>query len=393
MAARGGSRPPPRGRAAPQRAAPAPVDGARARAHIRAVPKLRAAAAALLFTACQHDLHRLDDVRAPAPAPPDVVRVLLFGDFGYDTIPQGLSARALRRVTRAEPFDLAVQLGDNLYYCGPDPTRRGAETCRFSEDRATVAPGALPPDDPIFLVNERPLRGLRGRDGKPLPILLVLGNHDIGQGRSCTPPDQDHDAWMTRRACLNVARSTPEWKIPARRWVLDVGPARLVAVDTNVAVLEYGGFTYADELAFLREALAPCGPERQCFVLGHHPPAAALTWRPSRPRHGRLSALAEAADGKARAMFAGHIHTLEHLSLGGLEVFISGSTAMGAFGTFRTVFPASAIPRFATTAWGFAILEVHAGGYRVAFHDVFGEPLHCCEAGPTGRCEAVWCRG
>jgi hypothetical protein len=37
------------------------------------------------------------------------------------------------------------------------------------------------------------------------------------------------------------------------------------------------------------------------------------------------------------------------------------------------------------------VLEADAGGYRVRFIDVQGEPLHCCEAGRAGPCLPVDC--
>jgi hypothetical protein len=354
-----------------------------------------AAASLLLAASCVHDVHRIGPLGAASPAPAAAVRVLVFGDFGYPTIQQRLTARAMRRESARRPFDLALQVGDNIYRCGPDPLRPGAETCRFSADGATVEPGAAPPDDPLFLLNEAPLRGLVGRDGGPLPVFLALGNHDVETGGRCAVPGLPAHEAGRRRACLAVARRTPTWSMPARHYVLDRAGVRFVVLDTNVVVADYGGFTLEEELAFVREATAPCGPGLQCFLVGHHPPAAAHGYGKGRaPSHAvRMGRLVGAAGGRARAFFAGHVHTLEHLSLGGLEVFVSGSTAMGAFDPFRWVWPARSQLRFTTTAWGYAVLEAGAAGYRVRFADVQGEPLHCCEAGPIGPCRPVACEG
>jgi 3',5'-cyclic AMP phosphodiesterase CpdA len=356
-------------------------------------------AAAALLAGCLHDVHRVEPVLpAPPPWQPDV-RILVFGDFGHGTLLQRLVARGMRRATEAEPFDLAVQVGDNVYFCGPDPARPGAETCRFEADGATVAPGAVPPDDPLFRVNEGPLEGLRARGGGPLPTYLALGNHDIGWGGGrCVVPGLEPDEAARRRACLSVARRTPTWTMPARHYVVDRGPLRLVVVDTNVVVADYGGFTLDDELTFLREATRPCGAERVCFVVGHHPPAAVHGYGGARargrsPYAERMARLVGAAGGRAQAFFAGHVHTLEHLSLDGLDVFISGSTAMGGFMPFRVRVPARAQLRFATNAWGWAVLEVGAGRWSVAFHDYTGDPLHCCEASDGETCRPVECRG
>ena len=356
----------------------------------------RAAASATLavaLTACVHDVHRVGSLAPSTPPRESALRVLVFGDFGYRTVPQRLTARAMRRESAARPFDLAVEVGDNLYMCGPDPLRPGAETCAFSADGASLAPGALPPDDPIFLVNEAPLAGLVGRDGTPLPIFLALGNHDVATGGRCAAPSLPPEDAARRKACLSVARRTRTWTMPARHYVVDRGPVRLVVVDTNVVVGDYGGFTLADEIAFVREATAACGEDRPCFLMGHHPPAAVRGYGRGRaPAYAaRMSRLVAAAGGRVRAFFAGHVHTLEHLSLGPLEVFVSGSTAMGGFHRFRFRWPATAQARFATSAWGYAVLEADAGGYRVRFMDHDGEALHCCEAARSGACRPVEC--
>lgn len=299
--------------------------------------------------------------------------------------------------TRRRPFDLALQLGDNLYKCGPDPLRPGAETCAFEADGATVAPGAAPPDDPLFTrLNEGPLAGLRGRDGGPLQTYLALGNHDVASRGACASPGLSTEAAARRKACLSVARRTPTWAMPARHYVLDRGPLRLIVLDTNVVADDEGRFGLEAEEAFVRRAVEGCGPGRTCLLVGHHPPAAVhgygarrSPW-PTAPQR-RMARLLAAAGGKARGFLAGHVHTLEHLTLDGLEVFISGSTAMGGFMPLRTVAPARAQVRFASTAWGYAVLEAGAGWWRVAFHDDGGAERYCCEAEGDGPCRAAAC--
>jgi hypothetical protein len=167
---------------------------------------------------------------------------------------------------------------------------------------------------------------------------------------------------------------------------------RFVVVDTNVVVADYGGFTLEDELAFVRDATAPCGDGLQCFLVGHHPPASVHGYGRGRaPTYASRMARLVAAGGRARAFFGGHVHSLEHLSLGSLEVFVSGSTAMGGFGRFRWRWPAASRLHFATSAWGYAVLEAGAEGYRVRFADTSGNALHCCAAERTGPCRPVEC--
>jgi hypothetical protein len=198
-----------------------------------------------------------------------------------------------------------------------------------------------------------------------------------------------------RRTCLSVAHRSPTWTMPARHYVVDRGPLRLVVVDTNVVVADYGGFTLEDELVFVREATRSCGPERLCVVAGHHPPAVVHGYGrrapgPS-PYAARMARLVAAA-GRARAFLGGHVHSLEHLSLDGREVFVSGSTAMGAFMNFRWRVPERATLRFATSAWGYAVLEADRRGWRVTFYDFQNAPLHCCAAEGEGPCAPVACR-
>jgi hypothetical protein len=364
---------------------------------VRRHPLVTVALVALALPACVQDVHRLGPIDPAPPARSADVRVLVLGDFGFANLQQRLVARAIRREGAARPFDLGVQVGDNVYFCGPDPTRPGADACRFAADGATLAPGVPPSDDPAFRrQNEAPLEGLRARDGAPLPMYLALGNHDVGWGGGrCAVPGLTDDDASRRRACLAVAHRTPGWIMPARHYVVDRGPVRLVVLDTNVVVADYGGFTLDDEVAFLRDALAPCGPDRACFVVGHHPPAAAHGYRGARgrtPARTRMDRLLDVARGRARAFFAGHVHALEHLSIDGLEVFVSGSTAMGGLRRFRVKTPARAQVRFATAAWGFAVLEASVEGYGVRFEDFTGDALHCCSADRLGPCRPVECR-
>jgi hypothetical protein len=144
----------------------------------------------------------------------------------------------------------------------------------------------------------------------------------------------------------------------------------------------------------VRAATDGCGEGRFCFLAGHHPPAAVHGYGRGRPAPYaiRMARLVAAADGRAVAFLAGHVHDLEHLALGPLDVFVSGSTAQGGFLPFRWRVPASARPLFATSEWGFAVLEADRAGWWVRFQDWHGEALHCCAAAGRGPCVPVDCR-
>ncbi|HSM92938.1 MAG TPA: metallophosphoesterase [Anaeromyxobacteraceae bacterium] len=363
----------------------------------RAKPRAPAGAlCAALIAGCaaSHPIYR-----EPAPLPPataagePALRVLVLGDFGDRTHRQRHVAEALRRWSETSPFDLVLQPGDNLYDCGPDPGLAGADRCRFAEDGVTIAPGVAVSDDPLFRLNEAPLTGLRGRRGGQVPVYLALGNHDIGEVWFCFVPGMARDASEERRACLEVAHRSPTWRIPGRHYVLDEGSVRFIVVDSNVAATDYGGFTFAAEEAFVREASAPCDA-RPCFLVTHYPPALASEHPlpgPLGPWGPRMRQLVAAAGGRLAAVLAGHQHALEHLTLDGVDVFIAGAGARGARKTFRAAWPAEARLHFASSAGGFGVLEARAGGWSYRAVDERGRTLHCCDADGRGPCRPVAC--
>jgi hypothetical protein len=332
---------------------------------------------------------------AGAPARPDVepaVRVLLFADFGYATCQQDRVAEAMARATRFRAFDLAIAAGDNLYLCGPDATLGAA--CAFGPDGATLDPASRAGEDPLFQqLHEEALSGLRHRDGGPLPVYLALGNHDVRADGGCAVPRLTPEETGRRRACLEVAHRSPSWSMPARHYLLDLGPARFVVLDSNLLVGDYGAFDPGGEAAFAGAALAGCGPV-PCFVVLHHPPASAgrhgLSLRPE-----RLAALEASGAGRISGWMAGHDHDLQHLrTAAGTDVFVSGNTSGGrASERFERVEPGGASLVFASVAWGFAVLEVWSSGtWAVRFEDVRGRALHCCRAGePPGPCLPAAC--
>jgi hypothetical protein len=196
---------------------------------------------------------------------------------------------------------------------------------------------------------------------------------------------------MVLRACLSVAHRTPTWNQPARNYVLDRGPLRLIVVDTDPLAERYGPFDGAAELAFVRQAAAGCAG-RTCLLVGHHPPAAAslIAW-PGRRFDALAARLVEAAGGQVAGFLGGHWHTLQHLRRDDLDVLVVGSTARGRGDPFLQVWPPWAEPLFTSGAGGFAELEVSDDGWRVRFTGEDGRALHCCAGPVNGRCEPVIC--
>ncbi len=325
--------------------------------------------------------------RAPALAP-TAVRALHFGDFGDRTCQQAAVASGIADAHRRAPLDLGFAAGDLVYDCGPDPTVPGSDGCAFAADGSTVAPGFTPPVDPSFAVHERPLAPLGA-----VPIYVALGNHDVATGGICFA-GTDPQAMARLKACLCAAHAAPQWTMPGRHYAVDRGPARFVVVDSNVVEGDYGGFTLEDEIAFVAEQSQGCA-DRICFLVGHHPPATAGFHRDGLTPEvqGRMQRLLDAGGGRFRAYLAGHDHDLQHLRTpGGLDVFVSGA---GSQGTWRERFeaaPAGAALFFASSHWGFGIVEVSQDGWRYRFEDEGGSALYCCVAMGAGRCEPASCR-
>ncbi len=327
---------------------------------------------------------------SPPPAPPlsTSLRALHLADFGDATCQQAAVAGAVAEAHRRAPFDLALFPGDNVYPCGPDPEVAGAEGCRFADDQSTVAAGFTSPVDPSFGLHEDALAALAG-----IPVYLALGNHDVAAGGGCAAGDPA--VISRRRACLEVAHASPLWTMPGRHYVVDRGPARFIVVDSNLLKGDYGGFTFEEEEAFVAAAALGCDG-RACFLVGHHPPAAAGTHRDDgTPAYlARVDRLVRAGGGRLRAWLAGHDHALEHLrTAAGLDVLVSGNGARGRPGQrFREVSADGAL-LFGSVRWGYGILEVGADGWRYRFESDEGAPLYCCAAVGAGPCEPVSCRG
>ena len=356
------------------------------------VGRVWAAALATSLLACIHDVYRSEPIGPPGSRRPETLRVLVFGDFGYQSIPQRLTAGAMRRATRARPFDLALELGDNLYYCGPDPTRPGAETCRFEDDGATVAPGAKPPDDPLFRVNEAPLAGCAGATARRCPSTSRSGTTTSASAaalRAAGARRGRDDATSRvpggRPPDANVDHAGPPLRHRPR-----AGPLRRARHERDRPRLRRVHAPGRDRVRprghrHVRRRAAPL-PRRSPPAC--RPPRGARR-KPPRGAH-RAARLRRWRQGP-RAFFGGHEHTPQHVSLDGLDVFISGSTAMGAFRASTTRWPARAQAPLRRARRGVRGARGGRARLRIEFVDTSGAALHCCEAGTTGPCRSVSC--
>ncbi len=143
---------------------------------------------------------------APKPAPTSVVaaaqssvRIVLVGDTGKPGEPRDAVAAAIAK----ETVDAVVVLGDLVYPMGP-----ACPNGELSHEAADI-------------LDERILTPLSGSGA---PIVLVLGNHDVGHDR--TDP--------ARVACyLTWAEQREQVLFPAPNFTLDLGPLMLAVIDTN----------------------------------------------------------------------------------------------------------------------------------------------------------------
>lgn len=329
----------------------------------------------------------------PPPAAGASLRVLHVGDFGEVTPPQAVVARAMAAEARRAPVDLALATGDNLYECGVDPRIPGSDACVFAPDGNAVAANAALPVDPRFAtLHEAPLRDLT-RDGAPVPVWLVLGNHDVAATGGCAAgPDPAKVARV--KACLQVAHRSPRWNMPGRHWVLDLGPARFIGIDSNLLKRDYGGFSIDGEVEFVRGAAAACA-SRTCFLVAHHPSFSAGEHRDDATAEylARVRRIEEAAGGAIAAWLAGHEHQLEHLRApAGYDVLVSAATARPRPDErFGRVSAPGATLLWASTAVGFGLLEVGRSGWSYRFLDGDGRALHCCRASDRGACQPMSC--
>jgi len=331
------------------------------------------------------------------PTEPPALRALVFGDFGDDTCQQSAVARGMAASHARAPFDIAISTGDNVYECGPDPRLPSAAACAFGPDASSVPPSYVPPVDPRFWkLFEGPLAPLT-TNGQAIPVYLTLGNHDKNTGSKCREGDLDPESLGRTRACLEVAHQGPHWRMPGRHYVVNQGPVRFVVLDSNLIAGDYGGFSLDGEVDFLREATKGCGA-RACFVVAHHPPATAGghgdggAGPADRGFDSRMRRVLGAASAPISGWFAGHDHDLQHLrGPDGLDVFVSGNGSRWRDEKFEKVRPAGADLLFASTAWGFAVLEVWPSGWMVRFEDEQGTALHCCQAVFPGPCRPAAC--
>jgi hypothetical protein len=270
------------------------------------------------------------DLGELAVADGSIVRFAAVGDVGKGNEGERATARQVQATCRERGCDFVLLLGDNLY-------PRGMES----------------PQDPKMDAVIGDIWGTLG-----LPVVMVLGNHDYGQGTDDARADWQL-AWAARSRSI---------RMPSRFFGFTAGPASFAALDTTRAFWRGA----SDQAAWLDGWFA-----RQTrpwtVVFGHH------TWRSDGP-HGNAGAyegwpgipflsgapverlLDGHVCGHADLYLSGHDHTLQWLDgpCGG-SIVVSGA---GAGPT--SIEDRGNHPRFAAAQLGFAWLSLGDTG-AVAF--------------------------
>jgi hypothetical protein len=321
-----------------------------------------------------------DGVSAACGAPPSgAASFLALGDTGQPPplVPwlsgQSRVGRALEAEHRAQPVSALVFLGDLFY---PDGIAEGELRERLRGN--LVAPYC------IFLRLTRLGRETLGdwcdehrRERRPVPIVAVLGNHDVKE-----PESKE----LQRRL---IPAYVANWRIPR------VAEAYELPGGTSVVAFESQPVVDGARLRQLREALQRSrGPWR--IVVAHHP--IVDPGKGHEPDYAARVAAAIAEAGVPVHLFlAGHEHNLQALAGPGAALHV----VSGAGSETRPVQPTAARRLFGAEQLGFARVDaIGAGGSARLRVTLFGlgeswwtpshvrgeaRPLACWEIGPDGE--------
>ncbi len=272
------------------------------------------------------------------------IRVVAFGDFGFDEEMETDAARegmkvtawedtvsaALRTYQRGRPFLFGITLGDNFY-----------------------PQGMQSPADPTW---QRLWDGKYGNLG--IPFYASLGNHDW------------YFADSPAAEILHTA-ANGSWRFPAQFYTYTAGPAQFFAID--------GNNLSARQLAWLKAELER-STARWKIVYGHFPPYAtrgqAKDLPPGTPTYVEDSTLAATLvpilRGRADVYIAGHSHTFQMFKpIDGVTYVIAGTGGAPLY----AVDPTDPHLYYATATAGFTSLDITASALTVTFVGIDDRPL------------------
>ena len=242
------------------------------------------------------------------------LRIAVVGDIGSGTAE---IATGIARIHRQSAIDAIISTGDNVYPCG------------------------------VKSLNDPRLEVLRPLTSLNIAIYPVLGNHDY-----CGNPDAE------------IRATLPNWRFPAREYVLHLGVADFAMLDTNPYAA--GRAPPPDLESLFRGSTAPWR-----FAVGHHPLlSSGYHGHFPRAEHRRMVALIPAMRRAHVDLYmSGHDHHLELIDERP-RMLISGAGSE----------PIPPVLRHAHTIWanegpayrGFAIVEISATSMSIRFYDADG---------------------
>jgi len=274
---------------------------------------------------------------------------VLFGDSGVRTeteqpcdpgtsetpVPAPCRAALLASIAADRP-DAVFVLGDLVYEFGPDcgGTLDDASRARFDDLIGTLQAGV------------------------DAPLVLALGNHDVHQSTT------GHDA---AEACyLAWAAEQPDIHLPARNFVVEIGPATIPVFDTN----RYPDAALAADVA----AVVESSTRAWTFFAAHH------VWKTYDDKEGEDHGPRWAARvGSTPDLWLNaHAHLLQMGEYDGVAAVTSGASgklrATTACGGEEAACDRAGL-LFTRAQYGYALVVVRRDAVEVTFKDVLGAPL------------------
>ena len=265
-------------------------------------------------------------LREPPPAfsvlPAErTIRVMAFGDFGTGGAPQKRMAETIATYHRGKPFDFAITLGDNFYNAGMESTA-----------------------DPRWQTWWEDVYGPLG-----IAFYPTLGNHDWGH------PDSPAAQILYQSKANN-------WRMPALYYTFTAGAVQFFALDTqSIAASE-------KQIAWLDREMSRSTAVWK-VVYGHHPIYTAGSYE---DRPDLIAGLMPVLRNRADMYLCGHDHNLQSLTPdGGVRFYVAGGGGAGLYRVRR-----NKRSLFASSAYGFAVLDATAAELTVSLVDVTGKTVH-----------------
>lgn len=268
------------------------------------------------------------------------LRFMILGDTGSGDRNQYAVAQAMEQKCQEQALDGIIMLGDNFYMVGVS----GVDDSQWESKVMTpYGRGCL----------------------ESVPIYAILGNHDYkGDIEAQIRPPSPDDKWF----------------MPHRFYQVTFGKLlNLIVTDTNT--FDVCGDPGSCMIDFLAEALEGSQPKTYpwTFVASHHPiVSSSAKYRKKLPVGWFLQKM---ICGKVTALLSGHSHHLERMEMPdcGMDLIVSG----GGGGELTPIIPDKENSQFATSTFGYLVLDVTATTLRYEFFDINNKSLyvHTVKAG------------